>query len=67
MLGAFSVKKERYVLSVLAFPLDFSVCLEGKGIFSGLELSIISIQSLSLTSKIQYLTSNLLNIIDYVN
>ncbi|AFR34675.1 hypothetical protein FO611_02015 [Riemerella anatipestifer] len=63
MLGAFSVKKERSALSVLAFPLVLCV-FRGERCFLGLELrgeilelSITSIQSLSLTSKIQYLKS----------
>ncbi|MDY3521874.1 hypothetical protein PG614_07500 [Riemerella anatipestifer] len=67
LLGAFSVQGERYVLSVLAFPLVLCVFREGRRFLwlelrdEILELSIISIQFLSLTSKIQYLTSIILN------
>ncbi|AZZ59187.1 hypothetical protein D1Z97_07380 [Riemerella anatipestifer] len=74
MLGAFSVQKGSFsFLSALAFPLVLCVfrgerrflMLELRGEI--LELSIISIQSLSLTSNLQYLKSNPLNIINYVN
>ncbi|MCU7568033.1 hypothetical protein OKE68_04495, partial [Riemerella anatipestifer] len=74
LLGAFSVQKGSFsFLSALAFPLVLCVfrgerrflMLELRGEI--LELSIISIQSLSLTSNLQYLKSNPLNIINYVN
>ncbi|MDD1538285.1 hypothetical protein FO702_01745 [Riemerella anatipestifer] len=64
MLSAFSVQKGSLCcLSALAFPLVLCVfrgerrflMLEFRGEI--LELSITSIQSLSLTSKIQYLKS----------
>ncbi|MRN00941.1 hypothetical protein D1Z97_07035 [Riemerella anatipestifer] len=67
MLGAFSVQGEYFALSVLAFPLVLCVFRGGRRFFrlelrdEILELSIISIQLLSLTSKIQYLTSIILN------
>ncbi|MDY3520754.1 hypothetical protein PG614_05875 [Riemerella anatipestifer] len=64
LLGAFSVQRERYALSVFAFPLVLCVFREGRRFLmlelrgEILELSIISIQFLSLTSKIQYLKFN---------
>ncbi|AFD56928.1 hypothetical protein CG08_1987 [Riemerella anatipestifer] len=56
MLGAFSVQREYFALSVLAFPLVLCVFREGRR-FLRLELSITS----TLKSKIQYLTSIILN------
>ncbi|AZZ59566.1 hypothetical protein AWB57_11395 [Riemerella anatipestifer] len=68
MLGAFSVQRGSfYFLSVSAFPLVLCVFRGERRFFrlelrdEILELSIISIQLLSLTSKIQYLTSIILN------
>ncbi|MDD1550329.1 hypothetical protein FO611_02125 [Riemerella anatipestifer] len=56
-LGTFSVQKESSrFLSVLAFPLVLCVFREGRR-FLRLELSITS----TLKSKIQYLTSIILN------
>ncbi|AZZ58095.1 hypothetical protein AWB57_03005 [Riemerella anatipestifer] len=67
MLGAFSVQGERYVLSVLAFPLVLCVFRGGRRFFrlevsfQSLELSIVSSILKSniqpLKSSIQYLTS----------
>ncbi|MRM84927.1 hypothetical protein D1002_03060 [Riemerella anatipestifer] len=72
MLGAFSVQKGSFCfLSALAFPLVLCVFREGRHFlrlevrYERLELSTAS--SKPPTSKIQYLTSNPLNIINYAN
>ncbi|MRN17149.1 hypothetical protein D1000_10285 [Riemerella anatipestifer] len=69
MLGAFSVQGERYALSVLAFLLVLCVLRGGRHFFrvedrfQSLEFSIASstLKPNLPTSKIQYLTSIILN------